>query len=176
MGGICGGVGGAVLCNMVCSEGLAPSARCYCCCKAARTAYMLHLRTCREFAGDAYAVHCSVAAAAVFFAGGHPPLQSRMKARVKQNLPALSAGSARMLTLAYTRVFKTSCSGTGRQWGAGYPRPTGWPSSGTWKRRCRSRCTWYSRWRPHCPSGRWPHSGSCAHRGRRRCSRPCRSC
>ena len=39
----------------------------------------------------------------------------------QKKLPALSAGSAGMLTLAYTRVFKTSCSGTGASMGRGAP-------------------------------------------------------
>ena len=38
-----------------------------------------------------------------------------------KKLPALSAGSAGILTLAYTRVFKTSCSGTGASMGRGTP-------------------------------------------------------
>ena len=38
-----------------------------------------------------------------------------------KKLPALSAGSAGVLTLAYTRVFKTSCSGTGASMGRGAP-------------------------------------------------------
>lgn len=38
-----------------------------------------------------------------------------------KKLPADSAGSAGMLTLDYTRVFKTSCSGTGASMGRGAP-------------------------------------------------------
>ena len=156
MGGICRASGVPSSAIWFVGRGLDPSVRCYCCCKAARTAYMLHLRTCREFAVDAYMPSTAAQRLPPSFAEGSRPLPTEPDESTDKtkSSPPIRRGAQGCLPWIIRGSLRLRAQARGRQWGAGYPRPTGWPSSGTWKRRCRSRCTWCSRWRLHCPSGR----------------------
>ena len=121
LGGICRASGVPSPAIWFVGRGLDPSVRCYCCCKAARTAYMPHLRTCGEFAGDAYMPSPAAWRLPPSFAEGSRPLPTEpgeSTGKTKSSPPCRRGAQG---CLPYTRVFKTSCSGTGASMGRGVP-------------------------------------------------------